>query len=519
MVSGRSPLGPLLDVQGRSAAFSPDGKRLVVHQRPSPFGAKAGTWVYDAATGNNLCQCEQAQGLSGRLEFSPDGEALLAQSPGLEVPLRIWDTTTGKVRHKLLIPADKVWDVAFSAGGGSLHIAAGKTIQVWPAGRPVPFRVTTEPDMWLLRPAASADGRRLAVLTWPRNSKADDEPHKRSALKVLDTTTGEELSAIKTLRAPVSHYVISADGKRLVAYLKALNSLQADKLKSEIVLWDVDGQKEIAAFLLPTTPVFRGKAPVVYDRVAAFGDDGRLAALSSQPTQNDCVLKVWKLADGKGVTNYQQIFEISFPGTSLGAVHFSLDGRLLFFATSDTNGAKGLLSSKEVPHIVDLKTGKELLAAPELRIKTQGVVVPGNAISPDGNLLAWSEGTTIVDGGYKSDAVVVANLNAKGRKNMRLVGHTQRVVCLAFSPDGQRLASLASPSNGGGTSIGPCEIKIWDLHNAQEVLSLTTEASDGTLQFSADGHRLFLATRVYTKGKSGCELQTWDATPLPGSVP
>jgi WD40 repeat protein len=451
---------------------------------------------------------------------------LLVNAPVLGAsgePLRIWDTATGKVRHEILIPADNVWHAAFSAGGNSLYLAADKTIQVWPAGKPAPVRVTFEPDLYFLKPAPNADGRRLAVLTWPRNSKFDDEPHKRSALKVFDTTNGDELSALKNLPAPVRNYVISADGNRLVAFLGALAPKEADKLKSEIVVWDVEGKEEIASFLLPTVPAFKGPAAVAYDQVEAFGDDGRLAALSSEPTANECVLKVWKLPDGKQVAKYEEIYKGSFAGVSLGGVCFSPDGHLLFFETHSHAIGKGFPSSKEskaVAHIVDLKTGKELPSHPGLRILLKDILAAGTAISPDGSLAAWYEGPGPAKSlAYKSHDLVVADLDPKGKKNFRLMGHTLPVLCLAFSPDGQRLASLASPSNGGITSFGPCEIKIWDLHNGQEVLNLTTEASDGTLQFSADGHRLFFATRVYTKGKSGCELQIWDATPLPGSAP
>ena len=70
-------------------------------------------------------------------------------------------------------------------------------------------------------------------------------------------------------------------------------------------------------------------------------------------------------------------------------------------------------------------------------------------------------------------------------------------------------------------TLAAAEVKLWDLHNGQDVLTLSAEARYGAaLQFSADGHRLFLLNPVGTGfGAKAFELHTWDATPRAGAAP
>jgi WD40 repeat protein len=538
--SGIDSFAMVMGMGWKIAGFSPDGKRLFVQEIWIITGAtaKSGIWVCDAANGKTLGQCKvdslAPTDFVRQCQFSADGKSLIGKPRGPEAPgtpVLVWDTATGKLRQKVLIPADKVWDAAFSAGGEWLYIAAGKTVQIWPASKPGPFLVNAGPDLTFYWPSLSGDGRRLAVVSWPGANKIDDETHKRSTLQVVDTTNGKQLLNIKTLRAPVLRYMLSADGKRLVACLGALTGPTAEKLKGEIVVWDVDERKEIVSCPLPTTLDVGDKARQVFPVRAAFSVDGRLAALSWQRTENEHVVKVWKLPDGKDVPNCKEIFDGTFAGARLGLLgaQFSQDGRLLFFATGGPKEAKALWGTP-VPHIIDLRTAKELPSIlPELPISNMyfqhtGPTMTDIPLSPDGNLLAWYDGPTIFSSTeIKSCDIVVANLHPKGKKNLRLMGHTGPVTSMAFSPDGQRLASLASRSSGPFSSR---EIKIWDLHTGQDVLTLTGEGMAGTLQFSADGRSLFVVRQFYAStaaaGKSlpsRCEVHTWDATPLPDAGP
>lgn len=80
-----------------------------------------------------------------------------------------------------------------------------------------------------------------------------------------------------------------------------------------------------------------------------------------------------------------------------------------------------------------------------------------------------------------------------------LVGHSQTVRSVAFSPDGARIASVDQT------------VKVWDAATGQETLALDGHAGPvWSVGFSPDGHRL--ASGGGTIGKPS-EVRIWDARP------
>src|SRR2546422_3171525 len=73
---------------------------------------------------------------------------------------------------------------------------------------------------------------------------------------------------------------------------------------------------------------------------------------------------------------------------------------------------------------------------------------------------------------------------ATGQEIATFVGHTATVTGVAFSPDGQRLASASD------------QVKIWDVATGQELLTLRPVLQGqgfpvpGDVRFSPDGRRL-----------------------------
>jgi WD40 repeat protein len=357
----------------------------------------------------------------------------------------------------------------------------------------------------------SADGRRLAVRSFPAwTSTLEEKGSKKIGFKdvgvrVFDTITGKELLSVRDLPAPLTRMRLSADGKRLVAHLGFLPRFAAATRRSELVVWDVDANQKIGSYPLPTAPALKNKLGEVVHRLEAVSADGRLAAFSYERAKGETVLKVWKLPQNKDAAQCTEIYERDFPNEQLpvplpqrNAAWFSSNGRFLIFCTPFNVGRKW------ANHVVDLRT-KKLWSFHGTATYRQ--YSPISAISPDGHLVALIRtGRAASENSLKTRDIVV--MDWKGKTTFRLMGHTQSVAGVAFSPDGQRLASI---DNSG-------EIKLWDLRNRQEVLTLTTpSAAMAALQFSGDGHRLFLVA-FELSGKPGYTLHTWDATPLPGSV-
>jgi hypothetical protein len=166
-----------------------------------------------------------------------------------------------------------------------------------------------------------------------------------------------------------------------------------------VTIWDVVGGR-------PTTRVIRGAEPVV---VLAFAPGGRVLAGGC----TDHTVRLWDVATREERTLLQGHTHMVW------AVAFSPDGRLL--ASGDTDG---------VVKVWDVATEEELVSREASADAVCRNQLSALAFSPDGRTLAVAVDHTV----QLWDV-------ATGRLVARLKGHEGKVKCLAFAPDGSRLAS------------------------------------------------------------------------------
>jgi len=185
-----------------SAVFSPDGKRIVSASLDNTIR------IWDAQTGEQIGVPQEGHSDEVRsAAFSPDGKRFVSAS--LDEAVRIWDAQTGKqIGNPLRGHTDRVCSVAFSPDGKHIVSASyDKTIRIWDAqtgkqiGKPLEGHTDTVCSV-----AFSPDGKRIV------SASAD------KTVRIWDAQTGNQIgNPLKGHIKSVNSAAFSPDGKRIVS--------------------------------------------------------------------------------------------------------------------------------------------------------------------------------------------------------------------------------------------------------------------------------------------------------------
>jgi RNA polymerase sigma factor (sigma-70 family) len=454
---------PLLDEKlfVQHLALSPDGSLLAAVDSRSTKGIR----LWDVARAKELPSLQIPQTNFGWLDFSANGDLLMAMGTGCQVCLwdartraflrrfpigqngkplishngttiaaigkggiHLWNAVTGQVQVVLEEPTaipSVVWrlgvggyPLAFSPDDRLLAVGAGASqIKMWEVATGRRIRVTEDPDVGASRmvacyTAVSPDGQLIAT-------------NRGATIQLWDAPTGRKIGGTAEVAHSTQDLLFSADGKWLLlpGGLLSVAELLAGKPNPEVSRGalslmffgvftmprpDVCLVRALAAGRQPKQPAPRNVG------CFALSPDGKIAAWAELPRQT-----IW-LCDA---LNGEVIHELPCPGGAGGPV-FSSDSRQV-----------AVLRGNHV-QLCDVATGREVRRfvydppRPEM-MRGGWILHEPLAFSPDGKLFAAAS----LDNGIVLWSV------ATGRRVAVLQGHGGRVYTLAFTPDSLRLVS------------------------------------------------------------------------------
>jgi WD40 repeat protein len=285
--------------------------------------------------------------------------------------------------------------------------------------------------------AFSPDGRRIASCG------------AGSKVSVCDAATGQEILAFKGNAGVSYHIAFSPDGGRIA--IAGYGRASSNTIPPALGVWDASTGQEI----------FTLKGHTEHIEWIAFSPDGRRLASAGR----DSTLRLWDASTGRETL----VIKGHEFGFSSGA--FSPDGRRLAICDSDRLRLWDVATWQEIP----VPDGR----AARVQFTPDGrwVVTDEGAL----RLRVWDAATG--RGGFTFD------LHSTSFRDV--------IHCMAFSPDGRRLAAARE-----GT------VKLWDTITEQETLNLKGHPGLVTsVAFSPDGTRL-------ASGCSDGTVKIWDARPM-----
>jgi WD40 repeat protein len=367
------------------------------------------------------------------LGYSADGREALLLHKQMEIVR--WDLERGKELGRYPRPEGECSTAALTGGRLLVPRFDGKAVAMWD--------VTQNKQLWEVettrhknypgQPVAfSADGRLFAV----------EAP--ATTVSVYESLTGKLIRRFPGDADKIYYSLsISPDGR----------TVAGSNWDGSVRLWDVGNGRERARI-----PTIQGHVTHVY-----FAPDSKSFATGGGNNAHGVLL--WDTATGRPIE--------PFAGhtSPVSSVSFSPDGRTVATSSSMRHDA--------VVRLWDLQTGRPLreLTTPE------GGGVSAVAFSPDGKTLAacgwtgkhslrlWDVGT--------------------GRVRHALAGHEAGCTCVAFSPDGTRVATGDAYHNRGQAEGRVC---IWDVVAGKRLREIKgTPGAIVRVLFTADGKHVLVA--------------------------
>ncbi len=215
-----------------AVAFSPDGKFLACGLKGSPYPddkSPAQVELRDSQTGRLRYKWKAAFGELNAIAFLPDGHWIAAAVgtggwrvrseadppyPKILGEAYIWDTKTGRLKHKLTLATGQILSIAFSPDSRFAAVGAGDTtIRLWDLSAGQSKWVVTGQARHVTSVAFSPDGKQIIAGSWDKSIRFWDA--KTGQLKRVLTPQNSEGQIFAVAIAPRGRFMASAGNDRL----------------------------------------------------------------------------------------------------------------------------------------------------------------------------------------------------------------------------------------------------------------------------------------------------------------
>jgi len=446
----------------RSAAFSPDGRRVVTASEDQTAR------IWDTGTGHEVTRLHGHTARVGGAAFSPDGKRIVTASADRTV--RVWDAATGREILVLNGHTDRVRSAAFSPDGRRIVTASSdKTARIWDAATGhESLRLLGHTDR-LTAARFSPDGSRIVTGSFDKSAR------------IWDARSGRELTILRGHSdlvtdagfAPSGRQVITTSYDKTARIWDAADGRQVMQLTGHSgEVWSADfsqdGARVVTSANDKTARIWEvatgreiGRLSGHTDLVetARFSPDGRYVVTAS----NDATARVWN------VVPYQQLLLLSGHEDRVQSAMFSPDGQHVVTASND-----------KTSRIWDATSGRE-----ERALSGHPDWVASAAFSPDGR--------RVVTASYDRTARVWDV--ARGQLVAQMIGHTDMLGSATFSPDGARVVTASDDKTA----------RVWDAETGRQLMILRGHAGRvWSATFAGDGQRIVTASADKT-------ARIWDA--------
>jgi WD40 repeat protein/tRNA A-37 threonylcarbamoyl transferase component Bud32 len=405
---GRVLVGPI-DGVVTGIALDEAGNRVAASTLSQSNTSRGSIGVWDLATGQEITQVSFRARAAG---FDTDGQRLIGV--GVDGTLTTWDARSGSPLNSFTGRAQPSDAIAFSRDGGLLIVGnAGGSIELWETGRAAP-PLELPLTEWGYSVAFSPDGNQLAT-------------GSSRVVTIWNAHNGEQVRTIAAHNGTVHTVAFHPNGRQMLSASWDATTKRWDVATGKLLTEIGGGGREYDSIAISPG----GNRFAIGNRLF---DAATAQLVSILPVSNDMIITAafgpdeFRLAGGGKdgglvVWNTQQqsvIWAAQNPGGKIRSIAFSRDGKWIATAGNPVS-------------LWDAATGEQRFTLP----------AQANCVrfTPDSRRLVAGGGSTITFWSTESGQLVFT-----------LAGHQGNVNSLAFSPDGQRLASTG---NGGA-------VYVWD---------------------------------------------------------